>query len=346
MGPEKHIRGLIEGGGPIPFSRFMEEALYHPELGYYSTGRPFKARGDFYTGPSLHPIFGWTIARFLVSRDSPRAILEIGPGKGFLASDILDYLSSRHPELYQETRYLILEKSPALRAQQERLLSSHAGHTEWLDSLPQSFSGVILANEVLDAFAFDRFVREKLGWSMMMVALGDPFAWTTGPARGDALAFLPKNAPEGFIYDLSVEALSFLSDCASSLDSGYMLVIDYGYPREIILSSYPQGTLTCYYRHTVSDDPFLRVGEQDITCFLDWDLLREAAARAGLREELFVSQAEFLMSSGIHDVLSGMETAHSSLEIMKARLAAKNLLLTFKNYRVALWGKQRSANRA
>lgn len=339
MRPEKHIRGLIEGSGPIPFSRFVEEALYHPDMGYYSTGRPFMARGDFYTGPSIHPIFGWTIARFLVSRGRPSPILEIGPGKGFLASDILDYLSFRHPDLYQEAQYLILEKSPVLRAQQKRLLSSHSGRVEWLERLPSSFSGVILTNEVLDAFAFDRFVKERSGWSMMMVALGDPFAWATGPAREDALAFLPKNVPEGLIYDLSVEALYFLSECAFSLESGYILVIDYGYPRELILSAYPQGTLTCYYKHTPSDDPFVHVGKQDITYFLDWDLLREVAARAGLREELFASQAEFLMSSGIHDVLSEMEGGRSFLEIMKARLAAKNLLLTFKNYRVAVWGK-------
>ncbi len=339
MDLEKHIRGLIEGGGPVPFSRFVEEALYHPEMGYYSTGKPFRGRGDFYTGPSLHPLFGWTVARFLVSRGIPGAILEIGPGKGFLASDILDYLLSREPDLYREIRYFILEKSHSLRAQQERLLSPHSERVKWLDSLPSGFTGVILANEVLDAFAFDRFVREPGGWSMMMVALGDPFAWVKAPARQDALPFLPSEAPEGFIYDLSVEALSFLSRCASSLESGYILVIDYGYPREIILSSYPRGTLTCYYRHTVSDDPFERVGQQDITFFLDWDIFRETAARSGLREALFATQAEFLMSAGIHQVLSEMETAHSSLEVMKARLAGKNLLLTFKNYRVAMWAK-------
>jgi len=339
MDLEKHIRGLIEKAGPIPFSRFMEEALYHPELGYYSTGKPFKGKGDFYTGPSLHPIFGWSLARFLVSRGGPWTILEIGPGRGFLASDILDYLSFRHHDIYRETRYLILEKSPALRAQGERLLLPHSEHVEWLSSLPKGFSGVILANEVLDAFAFDRFVRETEGWSMMMVAIGDPFSWTKSPAREDALPFLPPNAPEGFVYDLSVEALSFLSACASSLESGYMLAIDYGYLREVILSSYPRGTLTCYYKHTVSDDPFERVGEQDITHFLDWDIFRTVALRSGFREELFATQAEFLISAGIHDILSEMETTHSGLEIMKARLAAKNLLLTFKNYRAVVWAK-------
>ncbi|MGC8894570.1 MAG: SAM-dependent methyltransferase, partial [candidate division WOR-3 bacterium] len=126
MGPEKHIRSLIRKEGPIQFSRFVEEALYHPENGYYSTGKPFKGDGDFYTGPSLHPVFGWTLARFLVSRGIPGPILEIGPGKGFLASDILDYLSSRHPNIYQDTYYLILEKSHSLRAQQEKLLLGHS----------------------------------------------------------------------------------------------------------------------------------------------------------------------------------------------------------------------------
>ncbi len=339
MGPERHIKELIGSRGPIPFSRFVEEALYHPETGYYSTGKPFRGRGDFYTGPSLHPVFGWTMARFLVSRGIPGLILEVGPGKGFLASDILDYLSSREPDAYREIRYLILEKSPGLRAQQEKLLSPHSERVEWIDSLPQSFNGVILANEVLDAFGFDRFLRQKTGWSMMMVDIGDPFAWADGPAREDALPFLPSEAPEGFIYDLSVEALSFLSACASSLDSGYILVVDYGYPRSVILSSYPRGTLTCYYKHTVSDDPFERIGEQDITYFLDWDIFRETALRSGLREEIFASQAEFLMSAGIHQVLSEMETAQSSLEIMKARRAANNLLLTFKNYRVVVWGR-------
>jgi SAM-dependent MidA family methyltransferase len=339
MDLEKHLRRLIEREGPIPFSRFMEEALYHPEMGYYSTGKPFRGEGDFYTGPSLHPLFGWTVARFLISRGGPWTVLEIGPGKGFLASDILDYLSFREPKIYRKTRYLILEKSPALRAQGERLLSPHSERVEWLESLPRSFSGVILANEVLDSFAFDRFVRETDGWSMMMVALGDPFSWTKAPAREDALALLPDNAPEGFIYDLSVEAISFLAECASCLEGGYMLVIDYGYPRAVLFSSYPQGTLTCYYKHTVSNDPFERVGNQDITYFLDWDIFRLSAARSGLTEEFFVSQAEFLMSSGIHLILSEMETAHSGLEVMKARLAAKNLLLTFKNYRVAVWAK-------
>ncbi|MGB9590839.1 MAG: SAM-dependent methyltransferase, partial [Candidatus Hydrothermia bacterium] len=197
-----------------------------------------------------------------------------------------------------------------------------------------------LANEVLDAFGFDRFLMEAGGWSMMMVSLDDhQFVWTTAPARQDALPFLPPEAPEGFVYDLSVEALSFLSECSVALKSGYMLVVDYGYPRGVILSSYPRGTLTCYYRHTVSDDPFERIGDQDITFFLDWDIFRAVAAQSGFREELFVSQTEFLMSWGIHQVLSEMETAHSPIEIVKARLAAKNLLLSFKNYRVALWTK-------
>lgn len=340
MRAERYIRKVIESDGPIPFSRFMDIALYHPEFGYYSTGKPFAGRGDFYTGPSLHPLFGWTIARFLISRGTFGPILEIGPGKGFLASDILDYISSREPGLYNGIRYLIIERSPAFREKTKDLLAPHAERVEWLERLPDAFSGIILANELLDAFGFDRFIKGSDGWEMLMVGPGEPFSWVRGPAREDAMRFLPEKAPPGFIYDLSVEGLGFLSDCAKSLQKGCLLVVDYGYPRDVILSSYPNGTLTCYYKHTVLDDPFVRVGEQDITYFLDWDLVRQVARGCGLVEKAFMSQAEFLMSAGIHDLLSEMEAAHSPAEIMKARLAAKNLLLTFKNHKVLVWEKQ------
>jgi len=305
--PEEFFRNLIEREGPVPFSRFVEEALYNPQFGYYSTGRAFKGEGDFFTAPMAGELFGLTLAQ-LVRELGARAVLEIGAGKGHLALDILSAV---------KVDYYILEKSRALRAEAQWALGDAV---RFVDDF-RGFKGLVILNEVLDAFGFDRFLKKRGEWRMLYV--GWPLKFVEGPPRPDAAQFLPEPWPEKVIYDLSVEAVRFLEELLSQVD-GYVLVLDYGFNRRQ-LAQRPEGTLTCYRRHTVNADPFRDIGRQDITYFLDWDLIRARASKFA-REELFLRQSDLLVKLGIHRV------AEVHPDPQKARLQAKTLLLGFRNH--------------
>ncbi len=307
MRPEEYFKNLIEKEGAIPFSRFVDEALYNPQFGYYSTGRAFKGEGDFFTAPMVGEVFGLTLAN-LVKELGVREVLEIGAGKGHLALDILQAAP---------VSYKILERSPALREEAQWSLGDAVQFIEDY----RGFRGLVIINEVLDAWGFDRFVKRGGRWRMLWVRW--PLGFEEGPPREDAGELLPEPWPEGVIYDLSVEAVRFLEGLLREV-KGYVLILDYGFFRRD-LAQRPQGTLTCYWRHRVETDPFRNIGRQDITYFLDWDLIREWV-RALAREEFFMRQADLLMRLGIHRV------AESQLNSQKARLQTKTLLLGFRNH--------------
>ena len=298
-------------GGWIPFSRFMELALYAPGLGYYSAGsRKLGAAGDFVTAPEISPLFGRTLARQLmeIMTQSTPHILELGAGSGKLAVDVLSELE-RHNNLPE--RYDILEVSADLRARQRALLHERLPHlanrVHWLNTPPDSISGVLIANEVLDALPV-HLVR----WTdARIVERGvasekNNFVWQERLPQIPALHHLAQqiSVPDDTLSEISLAARGLVSSLSTRLRQGVLLFIDYGFgAREYYHPQRNGGTLMCHYRHHAHDDPLFQPGLQDITSHVDFTAVAEAAIDADLHLYGYTTQAHFLINCGITDLL-------------------------------------------
>ncbi|MHB8166833.1 MAG: class I SAM-dependent methyltransferase [Sulfuricella sp.] len=340
-------REIEAAGGWIPFSRFMELALYAPGLGYYSAGmHKFGAAGDFVTAPEISALFGQALAQQAaqVLRLTDGNILEIGPGSGRLAFDLLSELEQlgQLPE-----HYFLLEVSADLRQRQQHLLARFAPRVEWLDRLPAAFSGLIVGNEVLDAMPvhlaawgedslFERGVSIEDGqfsWSERKLTSGQLFdiaaslAPTPRSGREQALT-LPRNAGEGknYVSEIGLAARGFVATLAGLLEKGAILMLDYGFGQnEYYHPQRSSGTLMCHYRHHAHDDPFYLPGLQDITSHVDFSAIAEAGIGHGLKLLGYTSQAHFLINSGITDLLARASPEHASAYLPLAAQAQKLL---------------------
>ncbi len=312
-------------GGWMSFARYMELALYAPGLGYYSGGShkfgDYHEGGDFLTAPELTPLYGRALARQvapILAASSP-LVMEAGAGSGKLAADLLLALDALGctPERYQ-----ILELSGELRARQQATLAEQApqfaDRVEWLDELPEKFSGCLVGNEVLDAMP-----THALRWEDKDGEDGDgegsePNVLERGvglddghlvvaerPATGALLAAaraMPVLAP--YRGEISLAARAWVSELARRLEKGAMLLIDYGLPRHELY--HPQrdgGTLRCHYRHRVHEDAFWFPGLSDITSHVDFTAVAEAGFDSGLDVLGYISQANFLLNCGIGELL-------------------------------------------
>ncbi len=327
----EHLRDRMRqeiraAGGWISFARYMELALYAPGLGYYSGGaHKFGAAGDFVTAPELSPLFARSLAgqaQEILAAGGPD-ILEVGAGSGALAAALLPELERRGAP---PRRYAILELSGELRQRQEQRLRAAApqllARVEWLDRLPSAFSGLVLANELLDAMPVHLVAWREDGIHERGVALdaAGAFRWQERPAEGAVLAAaanLPVGAP--YVSEINLAARAWVAEWGRILQSGALLLIDYGFPRrEYYHPQRASGTLMCHYRHHAHDDPFHLPGLTDITAHVDFTALAEAGHAAGLQVLGYTSQAQFLLNCGIVDLLGapGAEAA------AHARLAA------------------------
>lgn len=292
-------RAIADNGGWIPFSDYMRLALYAPGLGYYSAGAvKFGEAGDFVTAPEISPLFGRTLARF-ASHWLPerQAILELGAGSGKLARDILDEIPG--------VSYFILEVSADLRSRQEETLKGLP--VTWLDALPESFEGVIIANEVLDAVPFHVVCWKEEGIVERGVCLEQGrLAWRDVPLEEGRLHEAAKaiDVRPGYVSEIQLEARALVSRLGRILKKGAMLFIDYGFGRrEYYHPQRYQGTLMCHYRHRAHGDPFYLPGLQDITTHIDFSAIAEAGIDAGLEFIGYASQANFLINCGILELL-------------------------------------------
>lgn len=330
------IRAEIESRGWIGFDRFMSLALYAPGLGYYSTGRArFGAGGDYVTAPTLSSLFGRCLARQCaqVLEATGGDIFELGAGDGSMAVQILGELAAlgRLPD-----RYVIFEPSAGLRERQHRRIESDLpadcrDRVQWLEQPPREpFRGVVLANEVLDALPVRCFRQGREGLAERGVAArGRGFAWADRPADdglAGAVARLRDAAggtwPAGYCSEYLPGLDDWLDSVTHALTDGVVLAIDYGYPRhEYYHPQRADGTLICHYRHLVHDDPFLFVGLQDITAFVDFTALAEAADVAGLEVAGYTNQGTFLLSLGLAGMLEAAEgdTADVARQAAEAR---------------------------
>ena len=314
---------ITTAGGWIPFTRYMELAIYSPGMGYYCSGTTkFGCAGDFVTAPEVSPLFGRAIAQQArqiiedVGEDSSN-ILEFGAGTGKLALDILLELESlnRLPQYY-----FILEVSGQLQEQQNKLFKKFAPHLlsrlQWLKNLPTKFEGLILANEVLDAMPVHLVARRDNSlFERGVVWSGSRFEWSDrllveGELFKIAQEIIPRasldnNNVETYISEINLSVRGFMRSLANILQKGALVLIDYGFRREEYYHEQrSRGTMMCHYRHHVHDDPFYFPGLQDITSHVDFTAITDIATEKGLELLGYTSQAQFLINCGITEILA------------------------------------------
>ena len=315
---EHHLCNLLsKQGGKIPFHDFMHEVLYAPGLGYYSAGlQEFGKNGDFITAPEISPLFSRCIAqqcRHLLASLENGSIIEFGAGSGTMAADILLALqqSNALPQ-----HYYILEVSANLRAKQESTLLKKCptlkSRVIWLNELPKNFSGIVLANEVLDAMPI-RLVhlsKERLQeyhityqnneWQLVLDEPTHNATLTT--MQHIATLLEPENLTQGYTTEINNYYQPWLQSLADCLDKGLVLFIDYGFPQhEYYHPQRHQGTLMCHYRHHAHDNPLIHLGLQDITAHVNFTAVAEAAISTGFLVSGYTTQAMFLLANGIAD---------------------------------------------
>ena len=327
------LRALLAArGGWLSFDEYLEQVLYAPGLGYYSAGAAkFGAAGDFVTAPEISPLFGACIARQCAPLlGAGTVLLELGAGSGALAETLL-YKLAKLDALPQQ--YLILEVSADLRERQRArvaaLPAALRSRVQWLDALPaEPVRGVVLANEVADALPFQCFTAGEQGFLERGVECGADGAlrWAArpaGPELAAELARLASTVPEGFAPgfhgELCTRLDAWIGGLAAVLGSGMLLLFDYGLGRSELY--HPQrnaGTVRCHFRHRAHDDPFVHPGLQDITAWVDFTRVAEAASEAGLEVAGYCTQAAYLLASGIDQELNAAADVAA-----QARLAAQ-----------------------
>lgn len=299
-------------GGRLNFYDFMQAALYEPNLGYYVAGlRKLGAEGDFVTAPEISPLFAQCIGNQcaqLLTELPNSSILELGAGSGRMAAHILLHLEQLGclPE-----HYFILDLSPDLQARQRETLTQLAPHllnkVQWLTRLPDlPFRGLILANEVLDAMPVEVFTVTEEGIASVQVGLtDDQFVFTTAPTdQAEYIqTLLPAELALPYTSEFNPALTAWIHSLADCLESGALLLIDYGYERaDYYHPERSQGTLLCHYQHRVHDNPLIYAGLQDLTASVDFTAVAEAGVEAGLQLAGYTTQAAFLASCGLEDL--------------------------------------------
>lgn len=339
------IRAQIrESGGAIPFSRFMELALYAPGLGYYSAGATkFGAAGDFVTAPDLGPVFAACVAEALavvLQQIGPGArLLELGGGSGAFAEVALKRLMELDA---LPDRYAILEPSATLRERQQERLRQRLSPplfalVEWVDGpFPDDWQGALFANEVIDALPTPRFaIRNGEVYEEHVVLDGEAFAIELRPADAflrNAVRFIERRIgrplPEGYRSEVLPQLPYWVQAVAGGLQRGAMLFVDYGYVRgEYYNDDRSDGTLRAFYRHRMHAQPLLWPGLQDITASVDFTALAEAGVAAGFDFSGYCSQASFLLGNGLAGVLERIERIGDEAERMRRTQEVKRLTL-------------------
>ena len=318
----EYIREHIDdSGGSISFAEYMHHALYAPGLGYYTAGSTkFGEAGDFVTAPEISTVFGRVLARQcaeVLGQMQNGIVLEYGAGSGKLAVDMLHALAERDalPE-----SYMVLEVSPDLCERQEAYVNAHAPEfahlVSWLDMPPERMNGVIVANEVLDSFPVERFVRRNGGVMQLRVTPStNGFDWAEAPAPVRLLEKVERietdigqRLPDGHVSEVCLAVSPWIGGMASVLKGGVAFLLDYGISRrEYYAPDRGAGWLRCYFRHHAHDDPLILPGVQDLTAWVDFTDVATIASHAGFDIAGYTPQAQFLMAGGLEDEMRGFD---------------------------------------
>lgn len=348
------IASEITASGPIPFVRFMELALYHPQFGYYM--RPPESGterigwgGDFYTSSDVHSILGQALAKqaaqidALLDAPGPFTVVEMGPGKGLLARDFLTAIEQQHDQLRHRLRYVLIERSPAMRAIQQQQLRpwlAQPGQVIWLEDLvslaPQSVVGLMFSNELPDAFPVHRIQVTSGRTEEVYVDYRDGrFVECLKPLSTPTIQRyfqrLQLELPSGYHTEVNVQALDWMKQIAGSLDRGVVVTIDYGHAAQDLYGpDRTQGTLLCYRSQMTSEDPYVQVGLQDMTAHVDFTSLAATGEAAGLSVTGFTNQMSFLMGLGVEDMINALEPESREFRAAIHLLKPEGMGRTFK----------------
>jgi SAM-dependent MidA family methyltransferase len=308
------IRTAIEAaGGSISFAEYMQLALYAPGLGYYSAGTTkLGAGGDFVTAPEISPLFGRVLARQsaeVLEQLGGGDVFEPGAGGGSLAISMLEKLDQLGA---LPNRYLILEVSADLKSRQEALFRSKApnylNRVSWVSEFPQGFRGVVVANEVADAMPVERFLIRDRGVLQARVAIEENgFCWCYDQAPQllcDAVREIESEIGAGFSdgyeSEVSLALGNWVADLTESIEKGFVFLIDYGTTRrEYYAPDRHQGWLRCHFRHRAHNNPLILPGIQDLTSWVDFSAVAQAAVATGMTVAGYVTQAHLLVNGGL-----------------------------------------------
>lgn len=331
------IRDRIREAGPVPFAWFMEQALYHPEFGYYASGRcEIGRRGDYFTNVSVGPLFGRLLgAQFVeiwaeLGKSDKFTIVEQGAHHGELVSDVIESIRDNSPDFFSALQYCIVEPFEILREKQAQRLGPFGDKIGWCDSINvlAPFSGIHFSNELLDSLPVHLLVRKcrtapatglslpengivpaALEWLEKFVALeSNQFVFVEHPIIDPKLQTLAQRLPmrpAGYVTEGNLAALDWIDTLSAKLRRGYLLAVDYGYARdEFHAADRTSGTLQIRSQHRSLASPFEAIGQSDITAHIDWTSVAEQAEARGLRVAGFTDQHHFL--TGIISALPGV----------------------------------------
>jgi SAM-dependent MidA family methyltransferase len=333
---------IREKGSPLTFARFMEICLYHPQYGYYSSGRACRGRaGDYYTSPTVHPIFGALLGRQMaqmwrIMGGGTFEIVEMGGGEGYLCLDILDYLQQEEGQFYSLLSYHMVEISPVCIEKQKGLLSLHRAKITWdsvADLGAMEVEGCFLSNELVDAFPVHRVVQEGGRLKEIFVDLDNGVfqEMLEDPSTPELEAYFRRlgiTLAEGQGAEVNLEAGRWLQGVAQGMERGFVVTIDYGYPAQELYSPLRgEGTFLCYRDHRALADPYGDPGLQDMTAHVDFTSLIEWGEEYGLQLTGLVPQYRFLLALGILDEVVRMGEGKAEWEGMAERLTVKKLIL-------------------
>jgi SAM-dependent MidA family methyltransferase len=342
---ELNLIEQIKRDGPLTFRDFMQAALYHPKLGYYNTVRQkIGAEGDYYTSSNVHPAFGAVLAKTfceLWSRESNKLFLvEFGPGNGQLAHDILSALREEHHTIFDNLTYVLVETSPVLRTLQQQTLIDFERQVKWrsLDELSrQPMNGIAFSNEFVDALPVHcvRLSNASIQELYVTTAEGQgglhlaPL-WSN-PSTSRLTEYLERMEialQEGGIIEISLDAVDWLERISLTLAGGWLVTIDYGdTAQDLYTPDRKSGTLRCFHRHVLTDGPFERVGDQDITSSVNFTALIEYGRDYGFELISFERQTAFLIRLGLIERIAAEYGSGKSEDDLMKRLAVKNLFV-------------------
>ena len=345
---QQKIIQRIKSEGPITFKTFMEMALYEPELGYYTSQKTRIGRGgDFYTSSHLHPAFGMMIGKQIeemweiMGRPSDFQIVEMGSGAGYLCKDILEYYKGLgiggqglEREIIKNLQYIIVELNPLMRENQKNLLSEFSDKVRWVSSIKElsAIRGCFLSNELLDAFPVHIIEMNDEIKEIFVSTDNEKLTEIKGtPSTNEITDYLKEffiELEKGHRTEINLEIKKWLGEINSVLTEGFILTIDYGYSSEDYYSEdRNRGTLLCYHKHQMTEDPYQNTGEQDITAHVNFSSVKKWGDELGIKTIGFCRQGVFLVSLGIDEVIAEIHKIHKNYDYPFEVARIKKLIL-------------------
>ncbi len=345
---EQAIKETIREKGPITFEEFMDKALYHPLSGYYTSGRQrVGVEEDYYTAPYATSVMSMIVARQiaqfydLLGKPEPFHVLEVGAGSGRMADDILESLKIWHKELYERTKYIIVEKTKGMNVQHRDKIDVYESLNDMdrrrdiapkVQSFPAGLTGCILSNELFDALPVHIVAMKDKLYEVYVGMEDDHFEELLLPASEELLNhfdFLGIRPAEGMWTEVNLKARDMLRAMSDVLKRGYLLTIDYGYTASEYYAPHRiNGTLVCYHNHKIDDNPYELVGEKDITSHVDFTSLEKWGREFSLNTVGYVRQRDFILSLGYDDLLMKIKnTVSDPVDYYRLTSASKFLIM-------------------